>query len=915
MKHPLLQKRALDAQLEALNDSESAITDPRTDKDYEHPFGSKGTELEIPPRQGADKFAAMSDFSVEGEPGAFAIKYKGKLLGYIGFPIFEIAPWLKTWLEEAHTKKDDEDWKTIVERYVEPEGVLATKQASDPNIINQIWKYFQTHRVGKMAEIVAFTGLPEDQIRPIVEEMGDLGYLRKHRGDEWQMLVGGGKVGATWGLLNDIMGKDSPEEEVQKLVPYRSQEGHNVCPTCGRGLTRMGDPNGKTEWICTHCKYAPKAKGMRAAQMCEQCGERPAIFKSPSTGQYKSDRYHKVCLQCWRNTMESERAKALVPPKAIQRPGSEQFITRRPNASKTAAKNVPDNGQYDIEHESHVREEAKGWAQYAEPSDNTDEIKPFDVTGNYLCGTCDMRRGTDQCSRVEGPINFEKGGCTLYHKGNPETDPDMKGKFSKAEVRYSTSDQGGFGCHRCEYGGAAKAPDPKGRESWCQFWGMHIIPNACCAEQELVKIQPKPKSRIEKLEARHEKGINEILRSSKAASVKCPECGSTEYGLMPSDFETAKCDKCGKTWEIGLVKGVNAAITTMHDPNREVCTETRDIGGKMMKCIKDKGHRPPCHFGKMAREIMHDDSGATTGLRNKPDYGESTSHSSIMNKLNMTGTLKSPLLHRADWTMTCPWCKGTARKDKPEDTFKCTNCSWDATKGEEKAKAQHASLKTASQTYVCENPNCKPVMVNGVPKAGRGVEKEFKYWSPVGEQKTPACIACDQPMKLKSKTAAGDQAVSIHESPRHLPPRNDMREHLDEDTKKEIYDPLKVKREGRPVGHTADDPAWESDLINQEEHFNDQVADMKSEARDAFYSDSDMIAEANHQGMSMAQLWQEMGNDFTNEYWQSRYGSKRAAKLAKCPKCSQMLGKEVTDHKNASVRVFECTACSHLFSL
>lgn len=36
-----------------------------------------------------------------------------------------------------------------------------------------------------------------------------------------------------------------------------------------------------------------------------------------------------------------------------------------------------------------------------------------------------------------------------------------------------------------------------------------------------------------------------------AAEEKCPRCGSKKYGLMPTDFETAKCEKCGKTWEIG----------------------------------------------------------------------------------------------------------------------------------------------------------------------------------------------------------------------------------------------------------------------------------------------------------------------------------------------------------------------------
>jgi hypothetical protein len=39
-------KFALDALNIAINDSDSATTDPRTDTEYEHPFGSKGTEPE-----------------------------------------------------------------------------------------------------------------------------------------------------------------------------------------------------------------------------------------------------------------------------------------------------------------------------------------------------------------------------------------------------------------------------------------------------------------------------------------------------------------------------------------------------------------------------------------------------------------------------------------------------------------------------------------------------------------------------------------------------------------------------------------------------------------------------------------------------------------------------------------------------
>lgn len=41
-----------------------------------------------------------------------------------------------------------------------------------------------------------------------------------------------------------------------------------------------------------------------------------------------------------------------------------------------------------------------------------------------------------------------------------------------------------------------------------------------------------------------------------ANATKCPRCGSTKYGLMPTDFETAKCSKCGKNFP---AKSIDAA--------------------------------------------------------------------------------------------------------------------------------------------------------------------------------------------------------------------------------------------------------------------------------------------------------------------------------------------------------------------
>jgi len=89
---------------------------------------------------------------------------------------------------------------------------------------------------------------------------------------------------------------------------------------------------------------------------------------------------------------------------------------------------------------------------------------------------------------------------------------------------------------------------------------------------------------------------NPLFEHRIASKPTCPHCGSDDYGLMPTDFETAKCNGCGKNWNHGIVDGIN-------NP-------------------------------KSARETMHDDSGARTGLRSRPDYGESDSYTVEMNEAN-----------------------------------------------------------------------------------------------------------------------------------------------------------------------------------------------------------------------------------------------------------------------------------------
>lgn len=57
-------------------------------------------------------------------------------------------------------------------------------------------------------------------------------------------------------------------------------------------------------------------------------------------------------------------------------------------------------------------------------------------------------------------------------------------------------------------------------------------------------------------------GVRRLHAVQKVAHPTCPHCGSSDYVLMPTDFETAKCKTCGKNWNHGIVDGINNPYET-----------------------------------------------------------------------------------------------------------------------------------------------------------------------------------------------------------------------------------------------------------------------------------------------------------------------------------------------------------------
>jgi len=180
------------------------------------------------------------------------------------------------------------------------------------------------------------------------------------------------------------------------------------------------------------------------------------------------------------------------------------------------------------------------------------------------------------------------------------------------------------------------------------------------------------------------------------------------------------------------------------------------------------------------------------------------------------------------------------------------------------------------------------------------VTKTYGTGTPPGG--TPNDPSIDEEDADEGKTSSQKRAdIGIKETPKFLPPRDDIRRHLDEQVQDEVM-------EGVMDGV--------KDASEEGEYYLDKVRDMKNEAKEAFMLDGSMQQEAQDAGMSMEELWKEIGGDFTENYYLSAYakqGSIEVQEGFKCPNCKSMKGKTVEDGMDDAVSLRECLTCGSFY--
>ena len=138
-----------------------------------------------------------------------------------------------------------------------------------------------------------------------------------------------------------------------------------------------------------------------------------------------------------------------------------------------------------------------------------------------------------------------------------------------------------------------------------------------------------------------------------------------------------------------------------------------------------------------------------------------------------------------------------------------------------------------------------------------------------------------------------------------LPPRDDLRRHLDEDVKDEVMEGV---MDGVKDTKVAD---YELDRDEEAAQYLDTIDDMKNEAKAAFMEDPSMQQYAVDAELTMDELWKEIGESYIQNFYESTY-SKRGSADA-CPNCGLPNSKAVKDGIVDEGNLRECLTCGSFY--
>ena len=98
---------------------------------------------------------------------------------------------------------------------------------------------------------------------------------------------------------------------------------------------------------------------------------------------------------------------------------------------------------------------------------------------------------------------------------------------------------------------ARVSDDPEGIQEgliseWCMLQFGEYLPITCVKDRYMIELWDDRARHVER-----NTGIEKVKKPV------CPHCGSSDYALMPTDFETAKCNDCGRNWDHGIIAGIN----------------------------------------------------------------------------------------------------------------------------------------------------------------------------------------------------------------------------------------------------------------------------------------------------------------------------------------------------------------------